>query len=181
VRPVYPQFILGTDAFISCCIHRGSAPYQWVWDPGVPNLHERGLVISAATIEQVHDYLRKLADSGRQEDLDDAKHLQHGIDKVVTLFRQKGCILPITDALLVYVHTALDFSIEYRRRNGAVRALGLLEKIVIASAIVGYREQPLWLMDYEQPAAFARLRRDYGLHVHEFEHRQQNRIHGIAS
>jgi len=181
LRPVFPQFILGTDAFLSCCIHRDSAPYHWVWDRRSTNLHERGLIVSAATIEQIYDRVRRIAASNRRQDLDDAKHLQNSIDKVTTLFRQKGCILPITDELLVYTHAALDFSIPYRRRDGSVQTLGLLEKIVIATAIVGYRDQPLWLMDYEQPEAFSRLRHDHGLHVYEFPRRAEGRIEGIAS
>jgi hypothetical protein len=181
LRPVFPQFILGTDAFVSCCIHQGSAPFHWVWDRRSANLHERGLVISAATIEQVNDRVRRIAASNRREDLDDAKHLQNSIDKVATLFRQKGCILPITDELFVYAHVALDFSIPYRRRDGSVQSLGLLEKIVLATAIVGYRDQPLWLMDYEQPGAFPRLQHDHGLNVYEFPQRTQPQIQGVAS
>jgi hypothetical protein len=181
LRQVFPQFILGTDAFISCCMHRDSAPYHWVWDRRSVNLNERGLVVSASTIEQVHDRVRRIAASNRREDLDHAKHLQNSIDKVATLFRQKGCILPITDELFVYAHAALDFSIPYRRRDGSVQTLGLLEKIVLASAIVGFRDQPLWLMDYEQPEAFARLRHDHGLLVHEFPNLAQARSQGLAS
>jgi len=162
-------------------MHPGSAPFRWVWDQRAPNLYARGLVVSAATIELIYDPVRKLAASTSRRDLDDAKHLQHSIDKVVMLFRQKGCILPISDEVLVFVHTKLDFTIEYRRRDGTPQALGLLEKVVLATAIVGFRDQPLRLIDYDQPAAFAKLSESYGLRVETFPHWAHDQAQGVAS
>ena len=165
---VFPQCLLGTDAFVSCCIHPESEPYRWVWDRHAPNLHARGLVISAATVEQVYERGRSLALANRGQGLDEAKRQQNSVDKVVALFRQKGCILPITHELLTYAREELNFTIAYRRFDGTTVTLALLEKVVLATAIVGYRARPIWLMDYDQPEAFALLSRDYQLHVKFF-------------
>ncbi len=159
------RYLLGTDAFVSCCLYPKSDPYRWVWEGG--NINARGIVISTATVQQVHREIRAtMARPGEQQR---AAELRGGFENALRIFRDKRCILPIREDITSFVESRLGYDIVYVRPVGPPQRVGTLEKIVLATALCGVNNRGLWLVDYHQPYAFPSLQDVFGLSYETFQ------------
>jgi hypothetical protein len=169
VRGAFAHYLLGTEAFLSVCLDPHSAPYGWLWHQGPRRLSHEGIVISAASTEMADARLKKLRDSGDRSQQDFADRCQERIDSVIALFRAESCVVPITDVYWRFARHQLPDDITYLSRVGGESVvIGVLEKVVLATAILGV-DQPMWLIDYEQKA-FEVLRVAKQLAVGTFPH-----------
>ena len=137
-----------------------SPPWKWVWT-GNSHINARGIVISTATVQLVQHEVRALTADPLQEER--ALALKHGLEVVLAIFRDKKCVLPIRDDIAAFADQHLTQVISYLRPAGGIAQIGILEKIVIATAIRGFNDQPIWLIDYDQPYAFPKLDSQFGL------------------
>lgn len=151
--------IIGTQAFVSACKDVTSDPYRWVWD-SPRTLHERGVVISAATVLQVLLQIKLLEDSDHRSDRAQGRLLRNHFDISYERFKSNGCVIPIL-ADHVEFAARIPGEIKYHNSFGLSREINMLERLVIATAIKGLHQRGLDLLDYAQDQAFARLAAEY--------------------
>lgn len=175
MRDGFAHYLLGTEAFLSVCLEPESAPYAWLWHQGPRRLAHEGIVVSAASTEIADARLKKLRDQGNSVEQAYVDRYQEKIDTVTAVFRAENCIVPITDVYWRYARHELADEIRYQPRTGGdATPVGNLEKVVLATAILGVH-QPMWLIDYEQDA-FAGLRVTRQLNVGTFPHPARQQI-----
>jgi hypothetical protein len=164
MHDVFPQHILGTQAFYRYFTDEDSQLSSWVDFQGAIN--ERGIVISTATVIQISEDLTLAASSTNDRETAWSETTFPEFEKAVHYFRQQGCILPIIPEHEDFARATLTDKLVYMSLSGGKKTVPLLERIVLSTAIKGLYRTPLWLIDCEQPIAFPLLRRKYGLRIH---------------
>jgi hypothetical protein len=175
MRDPVARYILGTDAFVSCCIDPHGLPWHWVWSDR-SHINARGIVISTATVQLVQHRIRTIAGDPTQQER--ALTLKHGFETALKIFRDKRCVLPIRDDIASFADERLSHDIHYTRPDGSVVCIGALEKLVIATAICGFNSQSIWLTDFPQPRAFPKLAERCGLQYREFDWQERVLLKG---
>jgi len=160
LRNFHARQLLGTLAFVSACKDVESDPYRWVWDSS-QTLHERGVVISAATVLQVLMQIRLLDDSSHRSDREQGRRLRNCFEDCYEHFKRNRCIIPILPEHIVFAERRLPSALKYRDGSGLSRDINTLERLVIATAIKGLYERGLDLLDYAQDQAFTRLKAEF--------------------
>jgi hypothetical protein len=170
MRDTFAHYLLGTEAFISVCLDPASDPYNWLWGRGPRRLAHDGIVISSATTEYVASRIERLRNSNQPGASLVADRHQERVHTVISKFRDENCIIPISDRYWHFARYHIDIDLKYKPREGGEPvSIGVLEKVVIATAIIGVH-QPMYLVDYDQPDAFRYLARTKQLEVGVFEH-----------
>lgn len=149
--------LLATSALASACFDRASEPYAWLWNPSRP-LFRSGIVVSVASLWQLSIHVRQLQFSDNLAEKDEGLQKFHRLSWVIRALEVGECILPIRLSHLMCANNDLAFQIIYELADGSTRPINMLERLVLATAIVGEPHSKPYLLDYDQPFAFEKLR-----------------------
>jgi hypothetical protein len=138
-------FLLGTQFIIDLARSTDNPARRWIENLDKYEVRTDQVRISCMSWIAIKDSFDKLKDANGN--LDQRLSLLHQrIDNVLTYYRNRTLIVPIDiDIILVY-DLYMKKHVTYET-TGPTNPIPLEEKLVISTAIAGYRGQPVTLVD----------------------------------